>query len=584
VSELFNLTGSRIVREPTATDDEVPSGEARPSLSPSGPRSWWTDRGAMAEVLVVTCIALAVRLVFLDHTPHEDEINHVLAARSLIADGSLAIGDGPPYTRAWLYTYLIAGMISLLGDSLVVARLPAVAFGSLLVTTLFLWVRAEAGRTGAWIAALLLVFSPVGIEQSQWVRFYTLHALMVCVAAIATYRLLSPRTLPRSETMFWAAVASGAILLALHLQITTAVALAGLLVWAGMVLVHRHLHRLRDRRTQVLLATASILAAVTLVLLLVPTGLAAALLERLQFAEPWAEANRHNWRFYHFMLLDQYPALWTTFPLALLAGLAFRPRAALLCACLFGFALGFHSAVAWKVERYIFYALPFFFALWGIAIQAVLPWLREQVGMLLATVRRGAAEPRLARAATYAFLIGFALFAAAGSGAASYSYKMLTVPDAEWEWFVVAPYRGWPDWQAAAQELEPLSREVDVLLASSEINALWALGRVDLILRRSARSHGILPEFARWWKVPVPVISTAESLELVMACHASGLILIERNHWRNDWGVPLPTADFIVEALDRHPLPERFRLMAFTWAHPQGWAPDRCPAGRASER
>jgi hypothetical protein len=534
----------------------------------------------MAEVVVVTCIALAIRLVFLDHTPHEDEINHVLAARSLIADGNLGIGDGAPYTRAWLFTYLVAGMMAVFGDSLVVARLPAVVFGTLMVSVLFLWVRAVAGRTGAWTAALLLIFSPVGIEQSQWVRFYTLHALLVFVAAIATFRLLSPRTLPRSEKILWAGVASGSILLALHLQVTTMVALCGLLVWAGLVLAQRHFHRFRDRRALVLPAAITALATAALVLVLVQTGLAAGLLERLQFAEPWAEANRHNWRFYHFLLLDQYPALWTTFPLALLAGLAFRPRAALLCACLFGAAIVFHSAVAWKVERYIFYALPFFFALWGIAVQAVLPWLRQQVGMLLATLRPGKVKPRLAWAATYACLIGVALFAAAGSGAASYSYKMLTVPDAEWEWFVVAPYRGWPDWEAAAQELGPLARDADVLLASSEINALWALGRIDLILRRSARSRGILPEFARWWKVPVPVITTAESLELVMACHASGLIVIERNHWRNDWGVPPPTADFILETLDRHPLPERFRLMAFTWEHPEEWTSDRCPARR----
>jgi hypothetical protein len=162
-------------------------------------------------------------------------------------------------------------------------------------------------------------------------------------------------------------------------------------------------------------------------------------------------------------------------------------------------------------------------------------------------------------------LLGSALFAAGGSAATSFSYKMLTVPDAEWEWFLVAPYRGWPDWRAAAVELDDRVREAEVVLASSEINALWALGRVDLILRRSTTRAGVLREFAHWRKVPVPVISTAESLATVMACTASGLVVVEWMHWRNDWGVPDGAADFIEENLEVVPVSERHGLMVFAW-------------------
>jgi hypothetical protein len=536
----------------------------------------WKSIGNAAEVALVAALALSVRLVFLDHTPHEDEINHVLAARALIEDGSRSIAGGPPYDRAWVYTYLVAGMLAVFGDSLVVARLPAVAFGSLLIVGLFLWVRAVAGRTGAWVAALLLVFSPVGIEQSQWVRFYTLQALLVFVAAAAAYRLLSPPPLPRAEKLGVMGAACGAILLAVHLQITTAVAVAGLLLWTGLIIGRRQLVRIRDRRARLRIVLAAATLAVVLAVAFAYTETAGTILERLRFADMWAEANRYNFRFYHFLLLDQYPALWATFPLAILAALAFRPRAALLCTCMFGIALVFHSVAAWKAERYIFYALPFFFALWGIAIQAALPWARGRVGALLAWSLRRPVSLRSTSAATYAFLIGCALFMAAGSGAASYSYKMLTVSDADWRWFLVAPYRGWPDWEAAARELEPVAREAEVVLASSEINALWALGRVDLILRRSRRT-AVLSEFERWWKVPVPVISTAESLNAVMACNESGLVVIERNHWRNDWGVPAATADFILERLERVPLSDRYRLMAFTWEHAGGRTPKTCP-------
>jgi hypothetical protein len=50
----------------------------------------------------VFLLALATRLPHLDHVPHKDELNHVLAARALLERGTLEIVAGAaPYDRAW---------------------------------------------------------------------------------------------------------------------------------------------------------------------------------------------------------------------------------------------------------------------------------------------------------------------------------------------------------------------------------------------------------------------------------------------------------------------------------------------------
>ena len=60
---------------------------------------------ALAAPLAVFAIALVARLIGLHHTPYVDELNHVMAAHSLLARGSLElVPGGEPYTRARIFT------------------------------------------------------------------------------------------------------------------------------------------------------------------------------------------------------------------------------------------------------------------------------------------------------------------------------------------------------------------------------------------------------------------------------------------------------------------------------------------------
>ncbi len=515
------------------------------------------------EGAFVAALALGTRLIYLDHVPHKDELNHVLAARSLLSAGNLEIMQGAdPYDRARVFTYMVAGMFRLFGESLVVARIPAVIAGVALVLALFLWVRAEAGRAGAWVGALLLIFSPIALQLSQWSRFYTLHGLLVFLACLLVYRLF---TTPAQRG--WAIAARGSalvlcLLLAFHLQETTAVVAGGLVLWMSLTSMPRLWRRFPEPRQRKYLVGGLLGLLALLGLAAVLTGMAEWAIARAGHVDVWAERDRTNVRFYHFLLLNQYPALWTLFPLAVLLAAAVRPRAALLCTCVFGVALVAHSIMAWKTERYLSYAMPMFFALWGIAVGVTLPWIKGQLYRLLSDTGGAALPRRVRRPAVTALLIFVALFAAAGSGATSYAFKMLTVPDAEWGGF---EYRGDPNWVAAAHMLGPLVHEADVVVASYDITSLYALGRVDYLMHRVRTGAGPIPEFGSRGKTLARVITTPESLSIVMSCHAQGLVMIERFHRNKEWAVSSATVDYLEAHTQAIPLPRHLRLHAYGW-------------------
>jgi hypothetical protein len=522
-----------------------------------------TWRSRPAEALLVFAIAMGARLMQLDHVPHKDELNHVLAARALLENGTLEIvPGGVPYTRVWGFTYLVAGLFRMFGESLVVARLPAVVAGAALVLLLFLWVRSEAGRVGAWFAALLLAFVPVSLQLSQWVRFYTPHALLFFAGCLLVYRLLSPPLPDRRRGIGLAAAAVLCFAIALHMHKLTVIGAAGLGLWVACVAPQLIGERFPKRRERVIIAAAATGAAVLVAALLVFSGYGRTLLRLAGHAPMWAQGRVDDVRFYHRIYLDLYGPLWTLFPLAALLALAARPKAALLAVCIFGLAFTTHSLLAWKQERYLFYALPFFFALWGMALGSALPWLKVRLRGLL---RAGPARMLPDRAREFVatlMLVGVAAFAAFGTPAVSYGHKMLTVPDAEWRW---GTYRGEPDWRAAAHFLGPQLADAEVVVGSHDVAAYHGLGRLDYLLRRVNSGPSVAGEMMLNDKIPVPVLSSPEALATVLSCHPRGLVIIERGHWRNPWIVTPAMVDLLEANTIPVPLPEGWRLVAYRW-------------------
>ena len=528
---------------------------------------------AYAAPLAVFAIALLARLIGLHHTPYVDELNHVMAAHSLLERGTWALTPGgEPYTRARLFTLGIAALFRVFGESLAVARIPAVLAGAALVTALFVWVRSVANRGAAWIAAMLFCFQPASLYLSGLVRFYTIQTLCFFAAAPLVYRVVTDRALPRARATRLVVAAALLFLLALHFQVITIVGIASVVAWAAADRAHALLTRSQLRNASLALIIAAAIAAVA-----IHRGAFAAPLAMFSYVDDWAVSNRDNIGFYHDLFLDQYATLWTLFPLLAILAISRNGRAALFCLAPFVVVFVVHSLAAWKAERYLFSVMPMFFAVAGIGIAEGARLLRPSVLGALEWLSGGPLAPRARSTAlvlTAAFVTGFA---AIGNGAASYAYKMLRESDAEWQLALL--YRGQPDWDLAHAVLAPEADSAAIVISAAEMKALYYLHRTDVMIgvgllgdpRAPGQEYSLFPKLAR------PVVSTSASLAQLRACFPRGLIVAEHGQWRTPWGIPPVVANYIDSTMTPVALPAASRLVAYRWSAPTADGTVNCP-------
>lgn len=551
-------------------------------MTPPGSPASRVRSAAIAAPLAVFAIALIARLIGLHHTPYVDELNHVMAAHSLLQRGTLQLDPGgEPYSRARLFTYLIAALFRAFGESLAVARLPAVIAGAALVTALFLWVRSIAGRGAAWTAAMLFCFQPQSLYLSQLARFYTIQTLCFFVGAVCVFRVVTDRARARRRAIQLSACAVLLFLLALHLQVISIVGIGAVIAWAIADLTfarRRAGPRPPLRRAQLIAAIAGAALVLVVVALAIRGGVVTRGLALFSYVDLWAEANRHNVRYYHDIFLDQYATIWTLFPLLVLLAISRSGRAALFCLVVFAVVFIAHSLAAWKAERYLFSAMPMFFALAGIGIaegaRRVRPALEDAIDWL-----SGGALHERARAGALVLVFAFvAAFALAGNGATSYAIKMLRTSDADWQLALL--YRGQPDWDAAHPVLGPAADSASVVISTSELKSLYYLHRLDVLLSVDylGDPHHPGAQFSSFRKLDKPVVSTAESLDELRACFPTGLIVSERGQWRTPWSIQPAVADYIESTMEPVKLPSPTRLLAFRWRTSIPDSAADCPA------
>jgi 4-amino-4-deoxy-L-arabinose transferase-like glycosyltransferase len=535
-----------------------------PETSPSADGG----RELTVDLFVLLGITLLVRLINLDHTVFMDEVFHLLAASSLVSEGHLQLPSGEAYTRARVVTYLAAVSYYFFGESIVAARIPSVLAGSALVLVLFLWVRRVAGRPSAWVAAGLFSLAPQAIYHSQIVRMYSYQALFVLITAWASYELVMRAGLARHRVALLIATASLGAFLSLWAQIASAVALGAIACWFVVMAGLSPAGRAFVARTDWRILGGLVIAAGLAAALAVTSGFPTRALELFRHADLWASGPEENVLFYHYSFWEHFPVFWSLFPILALVALARRFYAASLCLAAFSAIFLAHSFAAWKVDRYVFYSLPFFFAVVGMALGPVIPWLVRETETLVRPLSR----PGLIRVASVALLAAGLLFALRNNPAYRYSYDMVTGSDATWTHD--RRYRGESDWRALAEYLGDAVDEVHVVVESSEPKAEYFLGRSDYSIASNslAASWGTLPEFSPTHNSNTLLVSRPESVAWILDCHPSGLIIIEQHRWRQFWGVPDDTADLIEARTSRIDLPDAWRLQVYEWrsAHKRG--------------
>lgn len=529
--------------------------------SAKGPRVD-TPRSGIAvtglQMLVVLGLSLVILSRFISPTPQFDEFYHVLAAQSLLSDGTLKINEGgADYTRARAYTYAVAACYWALGESWASARLPSLICGALLVTACFGWLQRVATTRAAWIGAFLMMLSPGIIGYSSMVRFYIPHALFVWLSAVCAYVFVTGKLSVKSRLAV-VVLGMGCAAMATHLQVTTSIAALIVTVWAGMVFA---VWLVRCDRQQFKWAMLWMLLVLVIAVPafwfgLQASGYGAHLIEKFQTPRLWSLTTRSDYRYFHRYFAETYPMLWAGFAFAAIVALARRPGPAWFCLVFFGLAFVIHSCLPFKAPRYLVYAWPFFFLVWAIALDGLLAWLVSQGRVAVGHVfgESFAAGKTVGVGVGLVVLIGFL-----GAGWVTPEYKlarkMLTGES------LGAFQRS--NWASVQAKLKPIVEQTGFVMTSSPPRALYYLGRHDIAV--SVTQAAGRDEFEHDRITGRPVVTTPESIQRVMDEHPSGLIVMDRYHFGARYYVPADTAEFIQTHTQPIEIDESTRIMAYTW-------------------
>jgi hypothetical protein len=536
-----------------------------PDTQRNGLISWVGHLWAAGVCLFI--LSILVRVADLGQLARFDELYTMLAARGWLEHHVPRIADGV-YSRAELYTVFIAGWLKLFGDSLVVARLPSVLFGSLLVVAVFLWTNAVAGRTAAWISGLFMALASMSVEMSQFARFYALHAFAFWCGAMGVYRLA---TGPAISARRQAAIGVGAVLsllVALYLQVLTLIGIIGLAAWLGLPVLLPLLARRssRDWRYWTTLTALALVGVVAVAVL--ASDSAGKLLERYLDTPLTVIHHQGQIWFYHLHLVERYPTLWPVFPFLALVAVAARPRPSIFALCVFAVVFALVSFGGQKSLRYLFFALPFLFVVWGIALASLWPVLRNTVRAATNRVV-GHVAPGLAAASPLGLIAGSLAFLLLANGSTART--------------VLRPFgihlgegfsAGWP---VAVPELEPWVHEADVVLTSHELHMLYYLDRADIVVSKERLADFADAEFARDPRTGLPVVSTPGSVGLILACYPTGVLVTDTiKGWRAPTVIDEVTANVVVSRMMPIELPAGSQLMAFRWQTSTSGTPPEC--------
>jgi len=506
--------------------------------------------------LLVGLLALGVRLLHLDKPADFDELYHLLAGQSWLAEGELRIADGV-YERTALFTIYLAGWMALLGESLVAIRVPSVLAGAALVVVVFLWTRRVVSPSAAWIAALMLAFWRDATLISQFARFYALHALLFWLGAIALFQMVTNPPAGWAKRLALGLAAGLALGSAFYLQELTAVGLIGLAAWCALILGVRAMDRSHERARWIVLGVSGL--GLVAAALLVMSDFGQELIATFRAVPAWNAALRNAVWYYHAEFVVDFPTFWPLIAVAVLVGLRRQPEATSFCATVFLVGFILHSLAASKAMRYVYWASPFLFVLWGIALADLWPsvW-RFLTGMSERALTRLGLAP--VRRRTVMATLALVLLVTLGAQTAVLK-SIATLGDTT---------AGRPDWGAARAPLAPWLEEADVVLTSSELEALHYLGRFDILISKSRPAEfDAEPASSIDPRVGRLVISTPAALARIMDCFDDGLIVSSESRWRDRGQLDDALADLITRRAERFDLDAR-GMRAYVWAHPGG--------------
>jgi len=520
--------------------------------------------------------ALTLFSLNLDRPPHPDELHHALAAQDLFETGKPTIGGGE-YWRGIVYTWLVALSYELFGEGLPSARIPAVLIAAMIAPLLLFWVRREASLLAAWITTALFISSPFTIEIAQFSRFYSLQILLFALGAICAFYSMS------NAVASWWRVALGvlaATLLGLSVsqQDTSILGIAGVMIWiAGALAIQVYFRPVTHQATRIWRIVVPLFAVVLLALAIAQVDDLRFLLHRYRYAPPFAAASASDSWFYHVRFLLYYPTLWPLVGIATVLAVRRSARLGWFAITVFSISFLLASFAAQKATRYLSFAQPFLAMIWGIGLAVVVPlfWrhlsaVRGELAQTLALPQRlGSlvAKSLVFLAVATLFLTNpFWLRSAAMIGNVALPLETPTT-----------------NWRVAHEALRPWISGAEIVITTEELGALYFLGRADVNFNPSKFSEivELAPEkayeFATDSRTAIPTISRAESLQKLVECFDSGLVVGPHANWGDPIRFDRDAQAVIVKYAKPIVVPERSHLFAWGWKHAsRKWKPTYC--------
>jgi hypothetical protein len=463
-------------------------------------------------------------------------------------DGEYLRGRG--FTALTGYTFELFGRADLF-----IARLPSILGGALLVAAIFVWLSRQAGLLAGWAGALLFCFASYAIVYTQFTRFYSLQALLVWLGAIAVYAALAEPARRKCLVLWVFALVT--FLVALHLQITTAIAMLALAVWAVIDLLSppkmRQCCAQMWRKTWLKLVVVLLILAAAVVL----AKFGGKLIGEFRFTPRWAEPDRNNYLYYFFEFFFSMPLLWLFLPLAAVLAIARWPRPALFCLVMTIVPMVLQSFGGMKSSRYVFYAFPFWFALWGMAAAVLLPALWRTVLEGIAGLRRATSWQIPDSAAK--LLAGVVMLMVVGGAIVAHPIYRDTAQSLRRDLVAVwhdptrlnAPPPDLP-WSDHSAKLQVALGHPSILLVGDDFHAIAYLGDFDLLVN-THRTQDIKPggEYVRDPRTGRRAISTPENIAKIVECFPDGAFVVSDSRWRTYIGVSDQAANAIENLMER---------------------------------
>lgn len=513
-------------------------------------------QASVPHALFLFAASVALYLINLDRPEIHDELYHVLAARGLLESGEPRIAEGL-YWRGFLFTRLVALSFTLFGEGLWSARLPSVFAAALVPVVLFFWVRRAAGPLAAWLTAGLFAVSPFAVEVAQFARFYALQVLAFTLGSWAIWALLcAPAGLVGQ--LLRGVVALGGLVLAVALQPVTLIGVVGIAAWA----VPAFLTRLPNGKLRFLVAVGLVVAGLLALAFLGEEGLRQ--MWRLYRDVPLFNVPyKDQFWFYYLWYLLLYPTLWTLIGPCTIIALVRAPTLASFAATSFALSFLLNSFAGSKGLRYLAYAQPFLFMLWGIGLAAVV----VHVPALWAS----------GRAALVRILAGLGSWAKAAAAALLYAaLASVLLVNPFWLRTIgllaaipIGPEIPDPDWRRAAPVLRPLVGEVAVVTGTDDLANLYYFGRHDVLFSPS-KFHElydvVFKDFDRDPRTGRPVIASLEALERVIRCYPSGLFLSPEGHVGKPFFVDEPVRALLQRTAEPVAVPPESHTFAYRWS------------------